>query len=134
MTLVEAVYLTSAEMPREERFGLTSQMRRAAVSIPSNVAEGEGRRTTGEFLNHLSIAHGSVRELETHVMLAERLRFIGVDVANGLLDSAAEVGRLITGLANSIERRSAKKPNYAPGRISRNVKSQNQNQNQNSEP
>jgi four helix bundle protein len=108
MSLAETVYSTSVRIPKEERFGLTSQMRRAAVSIPSNIAEGEGRRTDGEFLNQLSIAHGSIRELETHVMLAERLRFIPSHTAGELLDSAAEVGRLVTGLANSIERRSQK--------------------------
>jgi four helix bundle protein len=110
MTLAEAVYLASSYMPRDERFGPTAQMRRAVVSIPANIAEGEGRRTDGEFLNQLSVAHGSIRELETHVMLAERLKFLPHDQAAALLLSAGEVGRLVNGLSNSIERRTGKKP------------------------
>jgi four helix bundle protein len=93
----------SAALPRDERFGLTMQMRRAAVSVLANIAEG--RRTHGAFLNHLSIAHGSLRELETHVMLAERLTFLRADATSHVMSSAAEVGRLITGLANSIRQR-----------------------------
>jgi four helix bundle protein len=76
MDLVETVYRETAAMPADERFGLTAQMRRAAVSVPANVAEGQGRRTCGEFRNHLSAAHGSVRELETHTMIAGRLEFL----------------------------------------------------------
>ena len=68
------------------------------------LAEGEGRRTDGEFLNQLSVAHGSVRELETHVMLAGRLRFIGTEVTAALLAQLGEVGRLINGLAKSLSR------------------------------
>jgi four helix bundle protein len=109
MGLVEAVYSLSSAFPCAERFGLTAQMRRAAISVPSNIAEGQGRRTAGEFLNHLSVALGSIRELETHAILAERLRFVAWDQITGLLSTAAEVGRLVTGLANSLERRSPSK-------------------------
>ena len=79
-------------------------MRRAAVSIPANIAEGEGRRTRGEFLNQLSIAHGSVRELETHVRIAISLEYLNSPVGESLLCGTAEVGRLITGLANFLKR------------------------------
>jgi four helix bundle protein len=102
MTLVEDVYRASAGMPDEERYGLTAQMRRSAVSIPSNIAEGEGRRTGGEFVNQLSVAHGSIRELETQLMLCERLGFLRARLIGPLLEQAAEVGRLVTGLANSL--------------------------------
>jgi four helix bundle protein len=104
MTLAESVYTATSAMPHEERFGLTAQMRRAAIGIPANIAEGEGRRTDGEFVNQLSVAHGSVRELETHVMLADRLRFIEAEVTAPLLLQLGEVGRLINGLARSLKR------------------------------
>src|SRR5512145_2543472 len=104
MDLVEMVYRATIRMPAEERFGLTSQMRRAAVAIPANIAEGQGRRTDGEFLNQLSIAHGSVRELETHVMVAGRLGHIPQDRVDEMLSAAGEVGRLVTGLAKSLTR------------------------------
>ena len=91
-------------MPPEERVGLVSQMRRAAVAIPSNIAEGQGRRTCGEFLNHLSIAHGSVRELETQAMLAGRLGQFPQDSVQGLLVAASKVGQLITGVAKSLNK------------------------------
>ena len=102
MDLTEAIYAASSAMPPNERFGLTSQMRRAAVSVPANIAEGEGRRTRGEFLNQLSVAHGSLRELETHVQLAVRLWFLNCDVGRQLLDQTAEVGRILNGLARSL--------------------------------
>jgi four helix bundle protein len=103
MELVELVYRVTVFMPLEERFGLTSQMRRAAVSIPANIAEGQGRRTRGEFLNHLSAAHGSTRELETHAMLAGRLGQLEAGPVEGILEAAGEVGRLVTGLAKSLK-------------------------------
>jgi four helix bundle protein len=104
MDLVEAVYRESAVMPIDERFGLTSQMRRAAVSVPANIAEGQGRRTCGEFLNHLSAAHGSVRELETHAMIAGRLKFLDQSAVGTILNGAAEVGRLVFALGTALGR------------------------------
>ena len=105
MNLTVSVYQATNVMPREEQFGLTSQMRRAAVSIPSNIAEGQGRGSDPAFLNHLSIAYGSLRELETQLMLSERLEFLNSTAVRGVLDEAAEVGRLINGLTNSIASR-----------------------------
>ena len=104
MELAVAVYAATQTLPLEERFGLSAQMRRAAVSIAANIAEGQGRATNGEFGNQLSVAHGSTRELETHVMLSERLRFISQSDARRLLNQCAEVGRLVTGLAKSLKR------------------------------
>ena len=104
MDLTEAVYTETSALPQEERYGLTSQLRRAAVSIPSNIAEGKGRRTDGEFLNHLSVAHGSICELETQVLLTGRLGLLKRESVDALIDRCAEVGRLVNGLANSIGR------------------------------
>jgi four helix bundle protein len=105
MALAKAVYEATSIMPRDERFGLVAQMRRAGVSIPANIAEGEGRRTCGEFANQLSVAHGSVRELETHVMLAGNLGLLDDERVRALLEGLSEVGRLINGLSNSLNRR-----------------------------
>lgn len=109
MDLVEVVYLESASRPIEERFGLTAQMRRAAVSVPANIAEGQGRSICGEFLNHLSVAHGSVRELETHAMIASRLKFIEQGAVNRILEGAAEVGRLVSALGTALGRDSGRR-------------------------
>ena len=105
MDLVEAVYAASAGLPRDEQFGLTAQMRRAAVSVPANIAEGQGRRTVGEFLNQLSVSHGSLRELETQIMVATRLKYLPESAGMQLLTDAGEVGRLLNGLRRSLEER-----------------------------
>jgi len=104
MSLVEEVYRVSRSFPREEIYGLTSQLRRAAVSIPSNVAEGQGRRTTADFLRHLSIAYGSLLELETQVLIAARLSYLTREKCQDIMKLAAEVGRLLNGLMSSLAR------------------------------
>ena len=105
MELVRLVYDLTKKFPREEQFGLTLQIRRAAVSVPSNIAEGQGRNSTKEFLHHLSIAHGSLLETETQGLIAEMQGYISTSATNELLDRAAEVGRLLNGLAGSLNRR-----------------------------
>jgi len=107
MGLVEAVYKMTTHFPKDEIYGLTAQIRRAAVSIPSNIAEGQGRRTTREFLNFLSVAHGSLKEVETQVMIARRLQFIRQEGESELLELTAEIGRLMSGLANSLKKKLA---------------------------
>lgn len=102
MDLVESVYRMTSNWPDEERFGLISQVRRASVSVPANIAEGQGRTTTGEFLNHLSIAHGSLREVETHLLIAQRLRFCDIVACEPVMGQTAEVGRLLQGLMRSL--------------------------------
>ena len=102
MDLAERVYLLTAEFPNDERFSLTSQLRRAVVSIASNIAEGQGRFTKADFRRFLSIAHGSVREVETQVLLARRLSYLSEEQLNLVLESSSEVGRLILGLAKSL--------------------------------
>ena len=108
MDLVVAIYEVSRSFPKDETYALTNQVRRAAVSVPANISEGQGRDTSREFDHFLSIAHGSLRELETHIMIAERLNYITTATSNPLLEQAAEVGRLLVGLKNALQRRNAK--------------------------
>jgi four helix bundle protein len=102
MDLVEGTYRASRKFPKEELYGLVSQIRRAAVSIPSNIAEGEGRGNPREFGHFLRVAHGSLRELETQTLIAQRLTYAEEAEATELLGLAGEVGRLITGLIRSL--------------------------------
>jgi len=104
MDLVEDVYRSSKDFPREEIYALTSQIRRAAVSIPSNIAEGQGRRTTADFLRHLSIAYGSLCEVETQILIARRLKYIAQARLEEVMNRAGEVGRLLNGLMASLSR------------------------------
>lgn len=103
MELAELVYQATEHMPPDERFGLTSQMRRAAVSVASNIAEGQGRFTDADFVRFLSIAHGSVREVETQLLLAVRLGQLSQEAISPSIELSAEVGRLIAGLARSLK-------------------------------
>jgi four helix bundle protein len=102
MDLVQAVYKATQSFPREEVYGLTNQIRRAVVSIPSNIAEGQGRKSINEFLHHLSIAYGSLREVETQILIAGRLNYLPQTEVQQLMNPASEVGRLINGLCNSL--------------------------------
>ena len=103
--LVECVYRDTSSFPNEETFGLKTQIRRSAVSVPSNIAEGSARMTTGELVQFLGIARGSLAELETQLELAVRLGFLGRST-----DSASHVhlvGKLLNGLIKSLQRRAA---------------------------
>lgn len=102
MEFVEAVYELSRDFPADERFALTNQLRRAAVSVPSNIAEGEGRFSKPDFARFLSIALGSLREAETQIEIALRLKYCHRDSTAMAMGLADEVGRLIRGLANSL--------------------------------
>ena len=102
MDLAVAVYKITSPFPPDERFGLTSQVRRAAASIAYTIAEGQGRFTVLDFKRFLSMAHGSTREVETQILLAVRLGLTRQEEAESVLDLSAEVGRLIRGLANSL--------------------------------
>jgi four helix bundle protein len=102
MAFGRVVYEATHDWPRDELFGLTSQVRRAAVSIPSNIAEGQGRRGPKELLHHLWIAHGSLCEVETQLQFAEQLGYLDNFSLTPLLDQAAEVGRVLRGLINSV--------------------------------
>ncbi len=100
--LVEIVYRTTRSFPQEELYALTSQMRRAAVSVPSNIAEGQARTSTADFLHFLSIARGSVKELETQVIIARRLGYVNDQREIELVNSTEEVSRVISGLMSSL--------------------------------
>ena len=100
--LTVAVYERTRSFPKEEIYALSSQLKRAAVSVPSNIAEGQGRRGDREFSRFLEIAHGSLREVETQVLIAQRLQYIGASTSDPVLELASKVGRLITGLLNKI--------------------------------
>ena len=104
MAMVAAVYKATRGFPKEELYGLASQVRRAAVSVPSNIAEGQGRKSTAEFLHHLSIAYGSLMEVETQLLIADNLDYLDEGTVERLLDHAGEVGRLINGLSNSLHK------------------------------
>jgi four helix bundle protein len=105
MDLAEKCYFATNAFPKYELFGLVSQIRRAAASIPSNIAEGQGRAHTKEFLNHLSIARGSLMELETHLMLSQRVGFLQLPDVAKLLELTDRIGRMLTGLRKALEDR-----------------------------
>ena len=105
MDWVAAVYADTGSWPSDERFGLTSQLRRAAVSVPSNIAEGCARRSTPEFLRFLSIARGSLAEAETQITLGDRLTYLDQERTRSLLPSADEISRMLAGLISKLEER-----------------------------
>ena len=107
MSLVEEVYRITTAFPKEERYGLAGQVRRPAVSIPSNIAEGHCRHGRREFSHHLSIALGSLGEVETQMLIGQRLGYCSEDDSDSIAALASEVGRLMVGLMNSLEKHAA---------------------------
>lgn len=103
MEVILACYRLSETFPKTETFGLASQLRRAAVSIPANIAEGHGREHLGDYLHHLSIANGSLMEVETHLLLAEKLAFLSREQIDEILTATAEGGRMLAGLTRSLK-------------------------------
>jgi len=101
--LTVACYEATRTFPRDELYGLTSQIRRAAASIPANVAEGHGRDSTGQFIQFLRIAQGSVKELETHLVVADRVGMLDAKIAAQLLARCDEVGRMLRSLIRTLE-------------------------------
>lgn len=104
MDLVVAAYRLSDTFPRDERFGLTSQLRRAAISIPANIAEGQSRPTRKGFMRFLAMARPSLREADTHVLIAVRVGYVTADSARGLPALSDEVGRMLTALHATLAR------------------------------
>jgi four helix bundle protein len=103
MDLVVAVYAQTQVWPKDERYGLTTQLRRAAVSIPSNIAEGKGRASDRDFAKFLNYARGSVYEVQTQLKIARRLDYLSANTANAMDHQAAEVGRVLNGLIRVIQ-------------------------------
>ena len=102
MDLVVSVYEITKAFPHEERFGLTNQVRRAAVSIASNIAEGQGRRTNPDFARFLRMANGSRQEVETQLLIAARLKMLDEVAVIAIHDQLIEIGRMISGLLSRL--------------------------------
>lgn len=100
--LVEQIYLVTSDFPKGEIYSLTNQIRRAAISIPSNIAEGQARKTTKDFLNFLSIAQGSRAEVETQVIIANRLRYIDDNKTEQLLSMLTEIAKMLYALSSRL--------------------------------
>jgi four helix bundle protein len=105
MDLFENCYKLSKRLPNSEAYGLISQIRRAAVSVPANIAEGHGRRSLGEYVQHLSIANGSLKELETQLLITGRLNYIGQDELVGALKACEEIGRMLSTLIQKLRQK-----------------------------
>jgi len=105
LDMTETLYRTTVDWPKSEQYGLVSQVRRAAVSVPANIAEGAGRRTPGEFAHFIGIARGSLAELETLLIIARRLDYIEEPSFRAIMDDLFELGRMTTGLLKSISDR-----------------------------
>ena len=102
MELAEEIYKLCTEFTKHEIYGLTSQLQRAAVSVPSNIAEGQARNSSKELNQFLGIARGSLAELETQIMLAQRLGYLTTEKMNPALEKAEEIGKMLKGLQKSI--------------------------------
>ena len=103
--MVESVYRVSTAFPPDESYGLKSQMRRAAVSIPSNIAEGQSRASTKEFLNHLSMAQASLAEVETQLEISVRLKYLSADRLAAVAAAIQKLGKQLHALRNALETR-----------------------------
>ena len=108
MALAESCYRLTRQFPRDELFGPTSQIRRAAGSVQANVAEGHGRENTGSFVQHLRISQGSLKELETHLLLAERVGILAAVDLQTALAYCERLGKMIRTLIRSLQDRAAK--------------------------
>lgn len=103
MSLVEAVYAATSKFPKEETYALTSQIRRAVVSIPANIAEGQGRRLSKEYLYFLANSRGSLWELDTHLEIASRLHYLPAENYRELRNQLDEVAKILNGLMRAVE-------------------------------
>jgi len=107
--LVLEAYRICRAIPDDERFGLMAQLRRAAISVPSNIAEGHGRHHTADFCRFLSMSRGSTKEVETHFVIAERLGYVAVSDLHGARSLSDEVSRMLTGLQKKLRPRQSER-------------------------
>lgn len=103
MDLAESCYVITKGFPKEEMYGMTSQIRRAAVSIPANIAEGYGREYRAEYVQFLRIAQGSLKELETHLLLSIRVKLATQEAVNPVLNECESLGRMLRSLIRSLQ-------------------------------
>ena len=103
MDLAEVCYRTARRFPRDELYGMVSQIRRAAASLPANIAEGHGRNSRGEYIQFLRVAQGSLKELETHVLLAQRIGLAEEKAVGAILDQCEILGKMLRALIRSLE-------------------------------
>ena len=103
MTLAAGIYDLTKTFPREEMYGMTAQMRRSSTSVAANIAEGYGREATGSYIQFLKVARGSLRELETHLLLAQRIGLVGAEI-EAPMTQCDKVGKLLHGLIRSLQR------------------------------
>jgi four helix bundle protein len=103
MGLAEACYLLTKRFPRDELFGMTSQIRRAATSVPANIAEGYGRNSKGDYIQFLRISQGSLKELETHLMLSTRIGLVAESGTKNLLEECDRLGKMLHRLIRSLQ-------------------------------
>lgn len=111
MDLVVECYKATKDFPKTEAYGLVSQIQRAAVSIPANIAEGKGRTHLGDYLKHLSIANGSLMELETHLLIAGRLSYLSQQQVEELLRTTEDLSRMLSSLKQKLEQKKQLTPN-----------------------
>lgn len=104
MELVSAIYDATDGFPSHKQFGLVSQLRRAAVSVPSNIAEGKAHFSNRDFVRFLRLARGSLAEIETQVLIAQRRKYVSTETTNELTQKVDELGRILSGLINSLNK------------------------------
>jgi four helix bundle protein len=115
IAVVTEIYSITSAFPQNEIYGLTSQLRRAAVSVPSNIAEGQGRATPGEFIQFLCHARGSLYEVETQVVIARNLRYVTLEQQESVLGALSELGRILNGLIASLQQKNNLRRQLATG-------------------
>jgi four helix bundle protein len=107
IALAEACYLLTRQFPKDEMFGMVAQIRRAAASVPANIAEGHGRELTRSFIQYLRIAQGSLKEVETHLLLSQRVGLVSEKDILSLMEQCESVGKLMRALIRSLQQKAA---------------------------